>query len=131
MLVGTANSSSVAEHALFLMLTLAKRGGELRRALCAGRWAERLTAVPIDLLGKTVLRRRLWPCWHARRQALPRDGNDGYRLRSLSTGRNHAGGRMRAGLRSRAALPQADFVTIHCPRSAETIGMFGAVGCSA
>ena len=27
MLVGTANSSSVAEHALFLMLTLAKRGG--------------------------------------------------------------------------------------------------------
>jgi hypothetical protein len=29
MLAGTANSSSVAEHALFLMLTLAKRGGEL------------------------------------------------------------------------------------------------------
>src|SRR6516164_3999549 len=29
MLVGTANSSSVAEHALFLMLTLARRGGEL------------------------------------------------------------------------------------------------------
>ena len=25
-----------------------------------------------------------------------------------------------------AALPRADFVTIHCPRSAETIGMFGA-----
>ena len=51
----TANSSSVAEHALFLMLTLAKRGGELHVLVRAGRWAERMTAVPVDLLGKTVL----------------------------------------------------------------------------
>src|SRR5215467_1724084 len=55
MLVGTANSSSVAEHALSLMLTLAKRGGELDVLVRSGRWAERLTAVPVDLLGKTVL----------------------------------------------------------------------------
>src|SRR6266481_4182919 len=55
MLVGNANSSSVAEHALFLMLTLARRGGELDMLVRAGRWAERLTAVPVDLLGKTVL----------------------------------------------------------------------------
>ena len=55
MLAGTANSSSVAEHALFLMLTLAKRGGELDVLVRAGRWAERMTAVPVDLLGKTVL----------------------------------------------------------------------------
>ena len=41
MLVGTANSSSVAEHALFLMLTLAKRGGELDALVRADRWAGR------------------------------------------------------------------------------------------
>src|SRR5205807_10560070 len=52
MLVGTANSSAVAEHALFLMLTLAKRGSELNALVRAGRWTERLTAVPGDLLGK-------------------------------------------------------------------------------
>src|SRR5262249_52513408 len=39
----------------FPMLTLAKRGGELDALVRAGRWAERLTAVPVDLLGKTVL----------------------------------------------------------------------------
>jgi len=85
MLAGTANSSSVAEHALFLMLTLAKRGGELDVLVRAGRWAERMTAVPVDLLGKTVLVVGFGRTG-ARRQAMPCDGDDGYRLRPLSTG---------------------------------------------
>ena len=37
------------------MLTLAKRARELDTLVRAGRWAERLTALPVDLLGKTVL----------------------------------------------------------------------------
>src|SRR5215813_10688393 len=55
MLVGTANSTSVAEHAMFFMLTLAKRAAENDALVRAGRWADRLTAVPVDLFGKNVL----------------------------------------------------------------------------
>ncbi len=126
MLVGTANSSSVAEHALFLMLTLAKRAAELHALVRAGRWAERLTAVPIDLLGKTVL--------------VIGFGRTGTRVakRCLAMEMNvmvydpylpaetvrAAGCELVSDLD--VALPRADFVTIHCPKTAETIAMFGA-----
>jgi D-3-phosphoglycerate dehydrogenase len=126
MLVGTANSSSVAEHALFLMLTLARRGGELDMLVRAGRWAERLTAVPFDLLGKTVL--------------VVGFGRTGTRVAKRCLAMEMtvivfdpylpAETMRAAGCEPvsdlDAAIPQADFVTIHCPRSAETIGMFGA-----
>lgn len=126
MLVGNANSSSVAEHALFLMLTLAKRGGELDMLVRAGRWAERLTAVPVDLLGKTVF--------------VVGFGRTGTRVAKRCLAMEMtvivydpylpAETMRAAGCEPvsdlDAALPRADFVTIHCPRSAETIGMFGA-----
>jgi D-3-phosphoglycerate dehydrogenase / 2-oxoglutarate reductase len=126
MLVGTANSSSVAEHALFLMLTLAKRGGELDTLVRAGRWADRLTAMPVDLFGKTVL--------------VVGFGRTGARVarRCLAmemTVLVHDPYLPAAAMRAAgcepvsdldAALSRADFVTIHCPRNAETIGMFGA-----
>ena len=126
MLAGTANSSSVAEHALFLMLTLAKRGGELDVLVRAGRWAERMTAVPVDLLGKTVL--------------VVGFGRTGTRVAKRCLAMEMtvivydpylpAENIRAAGCEPvsdlDAALPRADFVTIHCPRSAETIGMFGA-----
>ena len=126
MLAGTANSTSVAEHALFLMLTLAKRGGELDVLVRAGRWAERMTAVPVDLLGKTVL--------------VVGFGRTGTRVAKRCLAMEMtvivydpylpAENIRAAGCEPvsdlDAALPRADFVTIHCPRSAETIGMFGA-----
>jgi D-3-phosphoglycerate dehydrogenase len=126
MLVGTANSSAVAEHALFLMLALAKRAAELDALVRAGRWAERLTAVPIDLFGKTVL--------------VIGFGRTGTRVakRCLAMEMNvmvYAPYLPAASVRAAgcepmsdldAALARADFVTIHCPKSAETIGMLGA-----
>jgi D-3-phosphoglycerate dehydrogenase len=126
MLVGTANSSAVAEHALSLMLALAKRAAELDALVRAGRWAERLTALPIDLLGKTVL--------------VIGFGRTGTRVakRCLAMEMNvivydpylPAESVRAAGCEPisdlDAALARADFVTIHCPKSAETIGMFGA-----
>jgi D-3-phosphoglycerate dehydrogenase / 2-oxoglutarate reductase len=126
MLVGTANSSSVAEHALFLMLTLAKRAGELDALVRAGRWAERLTAVPIDLLGKTVLVIGFGRTGtRVARRCLAMEMNvivyDPY-LPAASV--RAAGCQPISDLD--AALPRADFVTIHCPKTAETIGMFGA-----
>ncbi len=55
MVAGSANSPSVAEQALFMMLTLAKRGAEMHALVKDGAWATRLGRLPYDLYGKTVL----------------------------------------------------------------------------
>ena len=126
MLVGTANSSSVAEHALFFMLTLAKRAAENDALVRAGRWADRLTAVPVDLLGKTVLvvgfgrtgTRVAKRCLAMEMTVIV---HDPYLPADVVRA---AGCEPVADLD--AALARADFVTIHCPRNEETIGMIGA-----
>ena len=126
MLVGTANSSSVAEHALFLMLTLAKRARELDTLVRTGRWAERLTAVPVDLLGKTVLVIGFGRTGtRVAKRCLAMEMNviayDPY----LSAETVRATGCEPVSDLD-AAIPRADFVTIHCPRTDETSGMFNA-----
>src|SRR4030088_3048191 len=55
MVAGTANSPSVAEQALFMMLTLAKRAVEMHSIVKDGKWGHRLGKLPYDLFGKTVL----------------------------------------------------------------------------
>src|ERR1700732_3175368 len=55
MVAGAANSPSVAEQAMFMMLTLAKRAVEMHSIVKDGRWAHRLGMLPYDLFGKTVL----------------------------------------------------------------------------
>src|ERR1700749_3150889 len=55
MVAGTANSPSVAEQAMFMMLTLAKRAQEMHAMVKNGTWANRLGQLPFDLYGKTVL----------------------------------------------------------------------------
>src|SRR3954454_20204777 len=55
MVAGTANSPSVAEQALFMMLTLAKRAVEMHALVKDGKWGQRLGMLPYDLFGKTVL----------------------------------------------------------------------------
>jgi len=55
MVAGTANSPSVAEQALFMMLTLAKRAVEMHSIVKDGNWSHRLGKLPYDLFGKTVL----------------------------------------------------------------------------
>src|SRR5690242_9225937 len=49
MVVGIANSPSVAEQAVFMMLMLAKRALEMHAMVKEGRWAERLGKLPFDL----------------------------------------------------------------------------------
>src|SRR6202047_4178057 len=55
MVAGAANSPSVAEQALFMMLMLAKRAVEMHSTVRDGEWASRLGKLPFDLYGKTVL----------------------------------------------------------------------------
>jgi D-3-phosphoglycerate dehydrogenase len=126
MVVGTANSVSVAEQAMHFMLALARRGGEAHAMVRAGRWGERTSAVGVDLGGKTLLVvgfGRIGTRIAKRSVAMEMDvlvydpyvGADGVRS---------AGCEPVADLD--AALPRADFVTIHCPKTPETTGMFGA-----
>jgi len=126
MVAGTANSPSVAEQALFMMLTLAKRAAEMHAIVKDGNWGYRLGKLPYDLYGKTVLiigygcigTRTAKRCLAMEMQVL---AYDPYRPAAEITA---------AGCESvpdlDAALPRADFVSIHCPKTKETVGMFGA-----
>jgi D-3-phosphoglycerate dehydrogenase len=127
MVAGTANSPSVAEQAMFMMMALAKRGAELHALVKDNQWAKRLNAVPIDLFGKTVLVvgfGRIGTRTAKRCQAMEMTVlvHDPY---VPAAAIKAAGCEPVAELD--AALPRADFVTIHCPKTPETIGMFNAV----
>ncbi len=126
MIAGTANSVSVAEHALFMMLTLAKRAAVLDPLVRAGRWHERYADMPVDLAGRTVLVigfGRIGTRIAARCRAMEMTVlvYDPY-VPAASV--KQAGCEPVADLDT--ALPRADFVTIHCPKTAETTGMIDA-----
>ena len=56
MIGGTANSVSVAEAGIFLMMSLARRGAAMDRMVKEGRWHDRYKEqMPVDIYGKTVL----------------------------------------------------------------------------
>ena len=126
MVAGTANSPSVAEQALFMMLTLAKRANETHAMVRDGTWGARLGVLPFDLYGKTVLivgfgrigTRTAKRCLAMEMQVLVYDP---YKPAADITG---AGCEPVTDLD--AALPRADFVSIHCPKTSETVGMFNA-----
>ncbi|KPF96826.1 3-phosphoglycerate dehydrogenase [Rhodopseudomonas sp. AAP120] len=126
MTAGTANSPSVAEQALFMMLTLAKRGAELHALVKTGAWATRLGLLPFDLFGKTVLivgfgrigTRTAKRCLAMEMTVLVYDPY-------VPAAAIEAAG-CEAVSDLDAALPRADFVSLHCPKTAETTGLFGA-----
>src|SRR5580692_5547811 len=55
MTAGEANSTSVAEQAFHLMISLAKRHAEMDTLVKDGNWSDRHLAPPMELSGKTVL----------------------------------------------------------------------------
>jgi D-3-phosphoglycerate dehydrogenase len=126
MVVGIANSPSVAEQALFMMLTLAKRANELHALVRDGQWSTRLGKLPYDLYGKTVLivgfgrigTRTAKRCLAMEMNVLVYDPyRQADEIRSAGC---------EAVTDLDAALPRADFVSVHCPKTAETVGMFNA-----
>ena len=126
MVAGTANSPSVAEQALFMMLTLAKRAAEMHGLVKDGKWHTRLGLLPYDLFGKTVLIigfGRIGTRTAKRCLAMEMDVlvYDPYK----SAAEISAAG-CEPGTELDAALPRADFVSIHCPKTPETVGMFNA-----
>ena len=126
MVTGTANSPSVAEQALFFMLALAKRGAAMHAMVRDGCWADRLNEPPVDLFCKTVLvvgfgrigKRISHACLALGMTVLVYDPY-------IAMPRVEAAGCVPVDQLD-AALGRADFVTIHCPKNCETIGMFNA-----
>ena len=126
MVTGTANSPSVAEQALFFIFALAKRGAALHAMVREGRWADRLKELPVDLFGKTVLvvgfgrigTRISKACLALGMSVIVYDP---YVVATAVT----TAGCVPVGELD-AALTHADFVTIHCPKNSETMGMFNA-----
>jgi D-3-phosphoglycerate dehydrogenase / 2-oxoglutarate reductase len=126
MTAGTANSTSVAEQAFHLMIALAKKNAEMDKMVRGGRWTERHGSPPMELSGKTVL--------------IVGFGRIGTRSAKRCIGFEmnvlifdpyaDAAAIKAAGCEPvtdlDAALPRADFVSIHCPKNPETVDMFNA-----
>jgi len=126
MVAGTANSPSVAECAVFMMLTLAKRAAEMHSLVRDDKWADRLGMLPYDLFGKTVVIVGFGRIGtRTAKRCLAMEMNvlifDPYKP---AADIKAAGCEPVADLN--AALPRADFVSIHCPKNPETVGMFDA-----
>lgn len=127
MVTGDANSPSVAEQALYFMLEFAKRGAALNAMVREHRWMDRWSeALPTDLFGKAVL--------------VVGFGRTGTRIARAClalgmTVRVYDPYVEPAVIAAAGCIPErdldvalrhADFVTLHCPKTAETTGMFGA-----
>jgi D-3-phosphoglycerate dehydrogenase / 2-oxoglutarate reductase len=126
MVAGTANSTSVAEHAFHLMMALAKRTPALDAMVRKGNWGDRHAGLPMELSGKTVLIVGFGRIGtRSARRCQGFDMNvliyDPYAPAEKITG---AGCERVTDLD--AALPRADFISIHCPKNPETVGMFNA-----
>lgn len=126
MIAGTANSTSVAEHAVFMMMAVAKRALELHARTRDGLWHDRTSALPREMNGSTVL---IVGYGRIGSRTAPRCTGMG--LHVLVFDPNVAASTIEAaGFEAvddlDAALGRADYVTIHCPRSPATLGLFDA-----
>lgn len=121
--VGTANSVTVAEHSLFLILALAKRCLQYDRAVRQGNWNVRFDTPAYDIAGRTVLvlgfgriGRRLVPRLLAMEMKVL--VHDPYVVQDSITC---------VGATPvedwRAVLPTIDFLSVNCPKDASTTGM--------
>ena len=127
MIAGTANSVSVAEAGIFLMMSLARRGAAMDRMVKEGRWGDRYKEqMPVDMYGKTVLVVGFGKIGSrsARRLAAMECNVLVYDPYIYSETIRGSGYEPVGDLDE--ALARADFVTIHCPKTPETIGLFNA-----
>ncbi len=126
MTTGIANSVSVAEHAMYMLLASARLVKKYDRFVREGGWGQRLADLPADLSGKSILvvgmgrigSRTVKRCAAFDMDVFVLDPN-------ISEAEiKKAGATKVADLK--AALPRMDFVSVHCPKAPETIDMFNA-----
>ena len=111
---GDANAGTVAEHAFYLMLALAKRGPALERAVKSGSWPRGFGSV--ELRGRTCV---IVGYGHIGRAVARRAA--AFEMKIVAVDPNVPGTEKLAD-----ALPQADFVVLACSLTSETRGLIGA-----
>jgi D-3-phosphoglycerate dehydrogenase len=126
LIAGTANSVSVAEQALFFMFWLAKAGSVMDSVVREGRWGDKFATKLWDLYGKTLVIvgfGRIGTRLAARCLALEMTVlvHDPFVAPDMIAARGCI-----AAPDLDAALARADFVSIHCPKRPDTVGMFDA-----
>jgi D-3-phosphoglycerate dehydrogenase / 2-oxoglutarate reductase len=126
MIGGTANSVSVAEAGVFLIMSLARRGAAMDTLVREGRWQDRYKEMPVDLYGKTVLIVGFGKIGtrSAKRFAAMETHVLVYDPYIYSETIRGMGYEPVQDLD--AAVARADFITIHCPKTPETVGLFDA-----
>jgi D-3-phosphoglycerate dehydrogenase len=126
MTTGIANSVSVAEHAMYMMLAAARLTRKHDRFVREGGWGQRLSDLPSDLSGKSVLvvgmgrigSRTVKRCVAFEMETYVLDPN-------ISEAEIKKAGATKV-TDLEAILPKVDFVSVHCPKSPETVNMFNA-----
>jgi D-3-phosphoglycerate dehydrogenase len=126
MIGGTSNSVSVAEAGVFLTMSLARRGAQMDALVREGRWHDRYKELPVDLYGKTVLIVGFGKIGtrSARRFAAMETNVLIYDPYIYSETIRGSGYEPVQDLDEGVA--RADFITIHCPKTPETTGLFNA-----
>jgi D-3-phosphoglycerate dehydrogenase len=123
--VGTANSVTVAEHSLFLILALAKRCKLYDREVRKGNWQIRFELPAYDIAGRKVLvlgfgrigRRLVSRLVAMEMQVLVHDPyvvQDAISCAGATPVEDW-----------RAVLPDIDFLSVNCPKDNTTTGMIG------
>ncbi|RMO68866.1 hydroxyacid dehydrogenase [Pseudomonas syringae group genomosp. 3] len=125
MVCANANHRAVAEHTLGFMLSLAKRTGALSHLVRNGDWHQRYDYLPSELEGREAL---LVGC-----------GRIGSRVATLLVALGMRvnvydpyllPGQLPHGAEAVAVLEEglasADYVSLHCPKNAETVGLLSA-----
>ncbi|MEA2743501.1 MAG: D-3-phosphoglycerate dehydrogenase / 2-oxoglutarate reductase [Acetobacteraceae bacterium] len=118
------NSEPVAEHAIGLMLALTKRVGSSNRALMRGTATDRFALTGNDIKRKTagivgigqIGRLTAKYCAAFDMRVLAYDPH-------LSAEQIAERGAMKVDFAT--LLAESDFISVHCPRNRETLGMFG------
>ena len=126
MTTGIANSVSVAEHAMYMMLAASRLVKKSDRWVRTDAWKERLSDLPSDVAGKSVLvvgMGRIGSRTVKRTVAF--EMNTYVLDPNVSEAEiKKAGATKVTDLKT--ILPRIDYVSIHCPRMPETINMFNA-----
>lgn len=120
------NKESVAEHALGMMLALSKQMIQADRRLRREAGVDRMSLTGVELLGKTLGVVGIGQIG-ARTSELCRRALD---MRVLAydpyVSAEEVAARGAEKVDFDRLLAESDFVTVHCPRTEETLGMFGA-----
>jgi D-3-phosphoglycerate dehydrogenase len=124
MTTGIANSVSVAEHAMYMLLASARLSKKHDRFVRDKGWHHRLSDLPADLAGKSILvvgmgrigSRTVKRCVAFEMDVHVLDPN------ISEADIKKAGAAKVTNLE--AILPKVDFVSVHCPKSPETVNMF-------